>query len=42
MSAGDKLRLVIPYYLAYGESGRAPMIPAKAELIFDVELVDVK
>ncbi len=42
MSLGDKLRLVIPYHLAYGESGRPPMIPAKAELTFDVELVAVK
>jgi FKBP-type peptidyl-prolyl cis-trans isomerase len=42
MSVGDKLRLVIPYLLAYGEEGRAPMIPAKADLTFDVELVDVK
>ncbi|MES2593204.1 MAG: FKBP-type peptidyl-prolyl cis-trans isomerase [Bacteroidota bacterium] len=42
MHVGDKLRLVIPYYLAYGENGRAPMIPPKAELTFDVELVDAK
>ncbi|MDF2436504.1 MAG: putative FKBP-type peptidyl-prolyl cis-trans isomerase [Bacteroidota bacterium] len=42
MSVGDKLRLVIPYMLAYGEAGRPPMIPAKADLTFDVELVDVK
>jgi FKBP-type peptidyl-prolyl cis-trans isomerase len=42
MSVGDKLRLVIPYMLAYGEAGRPPQIPAKADLTFDVELVDVK
>lgn len=42
MNIGDKLRLVIPYNLAYGEQGRPPMIPEKAELTFDVELVDVK
>lgn len=42
MSVGDKLRLVIPYQLAYGEAGRPPMIPGMAELTFDVELMDVK
>lgn len=42
MNVGDKLRLVIPYTLAYGEEGRAPVIPAKADLTFDVELIDVK
>ena len=42
MSVGDKLRLVVPYFLAYGEAGRPPIIPAKADLTFDVELVDVE
>lgn len=41
MNIGDKLRLVIPYFLAYGEQGRPPQIPAKADLTFDVELIDV-
>jgi peptidylprolyl isomerase len=41
MSIGDKFRLVIPYFLAYGEEGRPPIIPAKADLTFDVELVNV-
>lgn len=42
MNVGDKFRLLIPYHLAYGEIGRPPTIPAKAELTFDVELVEVK
>ena len=38
MRIGGKRRLYIPYQLAYGPNGHG-QIPAKAELIFDVELV---
>jgi peptidylprolyl isomerase len=41
MRVGGKRRLFVPYQLAYGANGRGP-IPAKADLIFDEELVGVR
>jgi peptidylprolyl isomerase len=41
MKIGGKRRIFIPWQLAYGAAGRAPVIPGKSDLVFDVELVDV-
>lgn len=40
MREGDKSRLFIPYYLAYGEQGMGP-IPPRADVVFDLELIKV-
>lgn len=40
MREGDKSRLFIPYYLAYGEQGYGP-IPPKADIVFDLEILKV-
>lgn len=37
-SIGGEIKLIIPYWLAYGEAGRSS-IPPKSTLIFDVQLV---
>src|SRR5258706_1642796 len=41
MKVGGKRRIFIPYQFAYGDQTRGK-IPPKSELIFDIELVDVK
>ena len=41
MKEGEQATFFIPYQLAYGEAGRPPKIPAKAELVFFIDLQQV-
>jgi len=40
MNYGDKVLLIIPSYLAYGEQGAKGVIPPNSDLLFQLEIVD--
>jgi len=39
LSKGEKARVVIPPHLAYGDRGFPPIVPPKATLTYEIELV---
>ena len=41
MKVGGIRRLIIPAAMAYGANSPAPNIPANADLVFDIELVQI-
>jgi peptidylprolyl isomerase len=42
LQVGTKGKLIIPYFLAYGEQGHPAGIPPMSDLIFDVEMLGIK
>lgn len=42
MKVGDKATLFIPSHLGYGERGAGGVIPPNADLVFEVEMVDIQ
>lgn len=42
MRVGDRWKVTIPWQLAYGARGSPPTIPPKADLVFDIEVLEAK
>ena len=42
MKVGGRRRLMIPARLGYGEKGAGDIVPPNADLIFDIELIEVR
>ena len=41
LSLGEKIKVICPYKLAYGERGAGGVIPPKADLAFEMELIKI-
>ena len=39
---GGKATIIIPYFNAYGPQGRPGVIPPYSDLVFEIELLDIK
>ena len=41
LSLGEKIKVICPYKLAYGERGAGSVIPPKSDLVFEMELIKI-
>jgi FKBP-type peptidyl-prolyl cis-trans isomerase FkpA len=42
MQEGGRRRLMVPSELGYGAGGAADIVPPNADLIYDIELIEVR
>lgn len=42
MRPGEKRTLIVPWWLGYGERGRPPLVPQRATLVYQLELLAIK
>lgn len=42
MKKGERRTLILPYWLGYGVMGKGKVIPGRATLVFEVELLDIR
>jgi FKBP-type peptidyl-prolyl cis-trans isomerase 2 len=41
MEPGEKRTLIVPWWLGYGERGRPPLVPQRATLVYELELIAI-
>jgi FKBP-type peptidyl-prolyl cis-trans isomerase len=41
MTVGEKAKIIVDYEYGYGERGYPPIIPARSQLTFELELVNI-
>ncbi len=42
LKTGDRVKFILPSHLAFGLAGDGDKIPAKAALVYDIELLELK